>query len=401
MAAAESALPVRYLAALEADAAPLVFRSPASAEPFLVEYARYLGVDLAALSAPSRARGRWSVERGPPRSTPSGFRPPGKGGRPPNPASGRATLPMRTVVLVFILLATVGLSVRLVWSEGPRSDRATLGAVSLTEAATARSRPPELPRGGRRLFPDYRVVALYGSPLTHRLGRLGLGPPSFAAEALREQARDYEGRRPVLPALQLVSTVASPHAGPDGSFSNRLSHQVIQAYLAEVRGLRGLLIIDVQPGTQSFPNEVVRYERLLRQPDVGLALDPEWRVRPGEIPGRQVGRVTAGEINEVVDYLARIVRRYALPQKLLVVHQFTPFMVENRADIHAPPEVAVTFDIDGVGGRQAKSATYEDLSGGPAGTFLGIKLYYTKDSGLMAPWEVMDLEPEPDLVIYQ
>ena len=32
---------------------------------------------------------------------------------------------------------------------------------------------PELPRGGRRLFPDYRVVAYYGTPRTDVLGVLG------------------------------------------------------------------------------------------------------------------------------------------------------------------------------------------------------------------------------------
>ncbi|MGH2554277.1 MAG: helix-turn-helix domain-containing protein [Actinomycetota bacterium] len=390
-ASERSGLPVRYLAAFEKDTAPLVFRSPVHAEAFLAEYARYLGVDPVTLSGLSRVRRHRSAERAPPLWASRGIRPPGKGGRPPR----------RIVVLAVALLAGIGLSVRMVVSDGPGSRDVRLGAGPLTEAAAIRARPPELPRGGRRLFPDYRVVALYGSPLTHRLGRLGLGPPSFAAEALMEQARHYEGRRPVLPALELVSTVASPHAGADGSYTNRLSERVIEAYLAEVRGVRGLLIIDVQPGPQSFPDEVARYERLLRQPDVGLALDPEWRVDPGEVPGQEVGSVHAGEVNEVIDYLAEIVRRYDLPQKLLVVHQFARFMVEDRASIHAPPEVAVTFDIDGVGGRQGKSAAYQDLSRGPGGTFLGIKLYYAKDDGLMAPWEVLALDPEPDLVIYQ
>lgn len=408
MASERSGLPVRYIAALEADAAALVFRSTESAEPFLVEYARYLGVDLAALVSPRRARGGRSAERAPPRRARMAVRAPGKGARASQPtsalASGRGGDPpfrMATAFVAFALLATVGFTVRMAGSDAPRPDGVTRGKSPLKEATTARARPPELPGGGRRLFPDYRVVALYGSPLTHRLGRVGLGPPSFAAEALREQARDYEGRRPVLPALELVSTVAGRHPGADGSYTHRLSEQIIEAYLAEIRGLHGLLIIDVQPGRNSFPEEVVRYERLLREPDVGLALDPEWRVGPGEVPGRQVGRVAAAEVNEVIDYLAEIVRRHDLPQKLLVVHQFTRLMVEDRSAIHAPPEVAVTFDIDGVGGPKAKSATYEDLSRGPPGTFLGLKLYYSKDDGLMAPWEVLALEPEPDLVIYQ
>ena len=307
---------------------------------------------------------------------------------------------MVALFLAFALVATVGFSVRMAGSQGRVGEAATGEARAISRAA-ARARPHELPRGGRRLFPDYRVVALYGSPLSHRLGRLGLGPPSFAAEALREQARDYEGTRPVIPALELVSTVAGRHPGPDGSYALRLPDETIGAYLSEVRALRGLLIIDLQPGRRSFQEEVRHYEAFLKQPDVGLALDPEWRVASGEVPGRVVGAVSAGEVNAVIDYLANIVRQYDLPQKLLVVHQFRPSMVRKRHTLHARPEVAVTLDIDGVGGRSAKIANYEDLASGPEGAFHGIKLYYTKDVGLMAPWQILSLQPEPDLVIYQ
>jgi hypothetical protein len=205
----------------------------------------------------------------------------------------------------------------------------------------------------------------------------------------------------VLPALEVVSTVARGNPGPDGSYTNLLSEDMIEAYLAQARAIQGLLILDIQPGRRSFRDDVPRYERFLREPDVGLALDPEWRVGPTQIPGRVVGRVTATEVNEVIDYLAGIVRRYDLPQKLLVIHQFTPFMIENRHTLHIPPEVAVTFDIDGVGKRAAKIANYQDLAVGPSGSHQGIKLYYTRDVGLMAPWEILSLEPQPDLVIYQ
>jgi len=207
--------------------------------------------------------------------------------------------------------------------------------------------------------------------------------------------------RPVLPALELVSTVAGRHPGPDGSYRHFLSEEKIDAYLAQARTLRGLLIIDVQTGRRPFPEDVPRYERFLRQADVGLALDPEWRLGPGQVPGRRVGRVSAAEVNEVIDYLAGIVRRYDLPQKLLVIHQFTPFMIKDRQTLHAPPEVAVTFDIDGMGKPAAKIANYEDLAIGPKGSHHGIKLYYTRDVGLMAPWEILSLKPQPDLVIYQ
>jgi hypothetical protein len=176
---------------------------------------------------------------------------------------------------------------------------------------------------------------------------------------------------------------------------------VIEAYLAQARAIQGLLILDLQTGRRSFSDDVLRYERFLREPYVGLALDPEWRVGPREVPGRVVGRVTAAEVNRVIDYLASLVRRYDLPQKLLVVHQFTPFMIENRYTLHIVPEVAVTFDVDGVGKRAAKISNYQHLAVGPKGSHQGIKLYYTRDVGLLAPWEILSLDPQPDVIIYQ
>ncbi len=404
MASEGTGLPVRYLAAFEADAAPLIFRSPSSSEPFLIEYARYLGVDIEALAARGDMRSS-APGRAPPTGIHWSARPPGKGGRTQGLTARRGfggvrrrLSPMGTVLVFFGLVGMMGLSARIVWGALDDGSGARRGALAGAGAVKSRS---ELPGGGRHLFPGHLVVALYGSPLTHRLGRLGLGPPSFAGEVLRDQARAYAGMRPVLPALELVSTVAGRHPGPDGSYRHFLSEEKIDAYLAQARTLRGLLIIDVQTGRRPFPEDVPRYERFLRQADVGLALDPEWRLGPGQVPGRRVGRVSAAEVNEVIDYLAGIVRRYDLPQKLLVIHQFTPFMIKDRQTLHVPPEVAVTFDIDGIGNRRAKIANYEDLAIGPKGSHHGIKLYYTRDVGLMAPWEILSLKPQPDLVIYQ
>ena len=46
-----------------------------------------------------------------------------------------------------------------------------------------------------------------------------------------------------------------------------------------------ILILDVQPGYADFMTEVRRLEPWLREPDVGLALDPEWHVSPPDVPG--------------------------------------------------------------------------------------------------------------------
>src|SRR4051794_24391909 len=38
----------------------------------------------------------------------------------------------------------------------------------------------ELPRGGRSVLPEHRVVAYYGAPQSHELGALGIGTPDQA-----------------------------------------------------------------------------------------------------------------------------------------------------------------------------------------------------------------------------
>src|SRR4051794_8395537 len=74
-----------------------------------------------------------------------------------------------------------------------------------------------LPRGGRRIFPDFRVVAFYGAPQDRQLGELGIGTPAQAARKLLRQAAPY-GRttRPVLPAMELIASVAANAPGADG-----------------------------------------------------------------------------------------------------------------------------------------------------------------------------------------
>ena len=67
-----------------------------------------------------------------------------------------------------------------------------------------------------------------------------------------------------------------------------------------------------------------RCERCLKEPDVSLALDPEWSLEPPVLPGQAIGSTDAATVNEVSAYLSRIVRENDLPEKLLV-----------RAPLHA------------------------------------------------------------------
>ena len=263
-------------------------------------------------------------------------------------------------------------------------------------------RPPELPRGGRRILPDHRVVAFYGAPQSKELGALGIGSPAEAGRRLERQARPYARRgRPVLPAFELISTIVHGSAGEDGDFSERQKPAVIDRYLREARRRKALLVLDIQPGRSPFMREVRALRRWLEQPDVSLALDPEWSMNEGDIPGQSIGSTDARTVNAVSSYLARIVERRKLPQKLLLVHRFTQDMIENERALREHAGVALTVNVDGFGTAAQKRAKYREFTRGRRDRHHGFKLFYSEDTNLMSPRQTMRLRPAPDVVAYE
>jgi len=283
--------------------------------------------------------------------------------------------------------------------EGPSRKGARAGG---TDQPAKPKPPPELPRGGRRIFPRYRVVGFYGAPQDDALGALGVGSPEKMAARLRKQARPYRGRgRRVLPAFELIAAVASGAPGDDGSYSYRQPPNVIDRYLKAARKEKALLVLDVQPGRANFMREVRRLRPWLEQPDVSLALDPEWRVGPGQIPGKVIGTVSVAEVNRVTRYLRGIVRKRKLPQKLLLIHQFTEDMVPDKQRLLRPHELAVTLNVDGFGDQPNKIAKYSELTSTARGFHHGFKLFYEEDTNLMTPKQVQRLRPRPEVVVYE
>jgi hypothetical protein len=261
--------------------------------------------------------------------------------------------------------------------------------------------PRELPRGGRTVLPGKRVVAFYGAPQSRELGALGIGSPDRAAGRLARQARAYErGRRPVLPALELITVIANADAGGDGMYRSRQTGAVIRRYLRAARRRDMLLVLDIQPGRSDFFTEATRLERWLRQPDVGLALDPEWRVTAPEVPGQVIGHVDAREVNATSAWLAQLVARHDLPQKLFIVHQFTDDMVDDR-QLKRRDELAMVLNADGFGTRPVKVSKYRAFTRAAKTFHEGFKLFYEEDVGLMTPGQVLRLRPSPDVVVYE
>jgi hypothetical protein len=280
-------------------------------------------------------------------------------------------------------------------------------------ASADKPAPATLQRGGRVLLPDYRIVAYYGAPQHDELGALGIGTPDEAGRKLLPQAAAYKRPgRPVMPAFELIVTLAQADPGDDGMYRLRQTPAVIQSYLDAVRRIKGVLILDIQPGHASFVDEVRAIGQWLIEPDVELALDPEWNVPEGVVPGKQIGSTDAATVNQISYYLARLRRLRNLPQKVLIVHQFTEGMVTNRDRIRDRPGVAIVHNIDGFGTPDLKTGVYNQLSyrsgagaaaGRPpgGGRFNGFKLFYKEDTNLMAPAQALGLRPAPDVVVYE
>jgi hypothetical protein len=266
----------------------------------------------------------------------------------------------------------------------------------------AEAAPPELPRGGRQIFPDWRVVAFYGAPQDEELGVLGIGRPARAGRRLVRQARAYRSAgRPVLPAFELIATIVQAAPGDDGDYAQQQSPAVIRRYLRAARRHKALLILDIQPGRADFRKEVRALRPFLEEPDVSLALDPEWSMDPGDVPGQSIGSTDAATINAVGRSLSRIIRKGDLPQKLLVIHRFTADMIENEGRLRSYPGVALTVNVDGFGDRPNKVSKYREFTRGRRDRHHGFKLFYREDLNLMTPQRVMRLRPRPELVVYE
>jgi hypothetical protein len=308
-------------------------------------------------------------------------------------------------VVLAVSVAAVGVAL----GRDPGPDRRSGAAASpaaqpvptlpaATTTTTTLPPPPELPGGGRRLFPRYTVVGFYGMP---GLDVLGSGPPDLVAQRLLKAGKPY-GRpgRPVMPMFELIATIAHPFPTPSGLYRSHQEDQVVQQYLKAVRRIDGLLVLDIQPGRDDFLGPLRHWERYLREPDVGVALDPEFAMGPGQVPGRHLGHTNAAAVNRASAYVAGLVRRHRLPQKLFIVHQFENSMITDKAKIAIRPGLAMTWNADGFGARSAKLDDYRSYTRDRR-FHPGLKLFYENDINLMSPREVMKLKPVPRVINYQ
>jgi hypothetical protein len=297
--------------------------------------------------------------------------------------------------MLFAAVATVVLLV-------PSGIVASAAPIAQVASITALSATSQLPQGGTQILGHYRVVAYYGGVNGGALGVLGSKPPQLIADDIVAASRAWRGYGlPVQSAMELIATVAQGSPGPDGTYSKPISRSDLAPYLRVAHRRKMLLILDFQPGRAEFLDQVKQFRYALTDPWVSVALDPEWKMGPNQVPATVIGHSAAAPINAVRRYLSGIVVARRLPDKLLVVHQFRPQMLPDRQRIHPGPGVEVVFHADGFGTPALKIATWRRIAlpGRPFGT--GFKLFLRQDRPMMPPERVMARRPEPDLITYQ
>lgn len=305
-------------------------------------------------------------------------------------------------LVVFLFVGIVG-GVLVLGGVGGASRGRRPGRRSATSRNAAPRREIMLPRGGRTILPGHLVVAYYGIVGTSNvLGRTH--NPDADAAAVQREAQKYARVVPkVQPAFELVATIASPDPGPHGTYSSPVSDRTISRYLRVAHRHRLLLILDFQPGRGRFLPEVRRDARFLKDPSVGVALDPEWKLTSDQVPDEAIGSASSASINSVSRYLSALVARDRLPQKLFIVHEFRLSELPDREHIAVRRGLATVLQMDGLGPVAVKLAAYHQVMRGATGFFPGFKVFLqrTADPVLLSPARVLELRPRPAYVSYQ
>ncbi|MBA2518854.1 MAG: hypothetical protein H0V24_04255 [Chloroflexia bacterium] len=254
------------------------------------------------------------------------------------------------------------------------------------------------------LLPHFRILTYYGHPHDANMGIVGEHAIEDVHRLLIEEAERYEIADPdreVIAAFELIATVAQRVPGADGTYILDTDIKTLTEWVNYAADHDMLVFLDVQIGRGSVAAELEKVRSLLLRPNVHLAIDPEFAVADGQTPGDHIGSVWAESITYAQNELAALVEAHNLPPKVLIVHQFREDMIKEKETLRPVPGVQLVIDADGFGDPDLKTSVYNILVRDEPVEFGGIKLFYRQDKPLMEPSDVVDLNPSPDLVIYQ
>ncbi|HLR37163.1 MAG TPA: hypothetical protein VK084_03875 [Chitinophagaceae bacterium] len=266
-------------------------------------------------------------------------------------------------------------------------------------------KPPLL---SQSLLPSHRIIAFYGNLYSTRMGILGEYPADTVLARLQRRVHQWQkadSTKQVLPALELITMSAQATPGSDSLYNMRMPFWMVDSVIDMARSINAITILDFQVGKSTVEKEVPYYEKYLKMPDVHLAVDPEFYMKRGNVPGTRIGTMDAKDVNYCINYLKKLVKKYDLPPKILVIHRFTQGMITNYQDIKLSSEVQVIIDMDGFGAQYLKRDSYKRYIYNEPIEYTGIKLFLKNDNAngnkMFTPDQVLNLHPEPIYVQYQ
>lgn len=261
---------------------------------------------------------------------------------------------------------------------------------------------------GEWILPANRILTYYGFPTNPYMGILGEYGVNDDLDGLRqkllEQAAEYEAvdpSRPIKIGFEVIASVAQADPGSDGSYLVYTDDELVQQYLDYTAEHDMLLFLDYQFGMHSVEDELDAARSWLESPHVHLALDPEFKMLPGEQPGVDLGSIDASDVKTAQSFLEQLTAEKGLPPKVLVVHQFYYTMITNKDQLAPADGMQLVIDMDGHGDPDLKRESYAVVITQAPIEFNGIKLFYPFDEPLMSAADVLALDPPPDMVIYQ
>lgn len=254
------------------------------------------------------------------------------------------------------------------------------------------------------ILPANRVLSFYGFPGNELMGILGEYEPERLLDLIHQQADAYaaiDDSRPIKMAFEVIASVAQRDAMADGSYLSYTSGDYIDEYAKFTRDNDLLLILDMQYGRRTTEQEIDAVIDWLAEPHVHIALDPEFAVKEGEVPGEVLGTIDAKDVTYAQKRLAKFCEDRGLPPKILMVHQFNLYSISNREKIKPVEGVQMVLEVDGWGPPDMKRDTYGVVANVKTIDYYGFKLWYEQDDPLMTEADVLALNPSPDVIIYQ
>jgi hypothetical protein len=261
--------------------------------------------------------------------------------------------------------------------------------------------PANLPAG---VLPDHRIVAYYGHPSTGLMGILGEYEKEELLQVLRAEIANYEAAdpdTPVIPAFELIATVAQPEPQSDGTYLLYTGDPWIQEYVDFTAENDMLLFLDLQIGHSTIRDQLGLIWHWLQYPHVHVAIDPEFATGPTHAPGTIIGGVDGNHINIAIEALSELAIENNLPPKILVVHQFDTQMILNKEVIKPLPGVDFVLHMDGWGTIEAKVGNYHHFVRDELIEYGGFKIFYRQDIPVLEAEEVLQMEPPPLFISYQ